>query len=228
MKRGYDTMSKSGFVPDNSNIKKSSGTPNLSVNYKQNVLFKRNDQNIAYQLTSTQLPAMLGGAFVDLYMTKGHMREPHWHPNAWELDVVVSGEVQVSILDPDTSSMHNYRIKEGEVVFIPMGWWHWIEPLSEEAHLHLFFNNDQFESTEGSDVLRLTPPIVFQKAYGVSASEVAEAVAPITDTVIIGPPESKQYYKMKQANEYKSDGNDERIIVKINEKILPSEEEQDV
>ena len=59
---------------------------------------------------------MLGGAFVDLYMTKGHMREPHWHPNAWELDVVVSGEVQVSILDPDTSSMHNYRIKEGEVV----------------------------------------------------------------------------------------------------------------
>lgn len=75
----------------------------MSVNYKQNVLFKRNDQNIAYQLTSTQMPAMLGGAFVDLYMTKGHMREPHWHPNAWELDVVVSGEVQVSVLDPDTS-----------------------------------------------------------------------------------------------------------------------------
>jgi hypothetical protein len=33
---------------------------------------------------------------------------------------------------------------------------------------------------------------------------------------------------MKQANEYKSDGNDERIIVKINEKILASEEGQDV
>ena len=28
---------------------------------------------------------MIGGAFVDLFMTKGHMREPHWHPNAWEL-----------------------------------------------------------------------------------------------------------------------------------------------
>ncbi|MGE7307152.1 cupin domain-containing protein [Priestia megaterium] len=221
-------MSKSGFVPDNSNIKKSSGTPNLSVNYKQNVLFKRNDQNIAYQLTSTQLPAMLGGAFVDLYMTKGHMREPHWHPNAWELDVVVSGEVQVSILDPDTSSMHNYRIKEGEVVFIPMGWWHWIEPLSEETHLHLFFNNDQFESTEGSDVLRLTPPIVFQKAYGVSANEVAEAVAPITDTVVIGPPDNKKFYEMNQVSEYRRNGSEEQIIVKINEKILPSEEEQDV
>ena len=35
---------------------------------------------------------MIGGAFVDLFMTKGHMREPHWHPNAWELDVVVSGK----------------------------------------------------------------------------------------------------------------------------------------
>ena len=45
--------------------------------------FKRDKKNVAYEVTSTQLPAMIGGAFVDLFMTKGHMREPHWHPNAW-------------------------------------------------------------------------------------------------------------------------------------------------
>lgn len=49
------------------------------------------------------------------------MREPHWHPNAWELDVVISGEVEVSIIDPDTSTLHTYRIKKGNVAFIPMG-----------------------------------------------------------------------------------------------------------
>ena len=47
-----------------------------------------------------------------------------------------------------------------------MGWWHWITAVTEEVQLHLFFNNDQFETAEGSDILRLTPPEVFQAAYG--------------------------------------------------------------
>jgi len=69
-------------------------------------------------------------------------------------------------------------------------------------------------------VLRLTPPIVFQKAYGVSASEVAEAVAPITDTVIIGPPNNHSFY---QKSCFK-DERDEKVVVKINEKVVPAED----
>ncbi|OZT13456.1 cupin [Priestia aryabhattai] len=202
-------MSHSGFVPDNSNIKKTSGTPNLSFNYQNSILFKRDTNNIAYRVTSTQLPAMIGGAFVDLYLTKGHMREPHWHPNAWELDVVVSGEVQVSIVDPDTSSLHTFQIKEGNVAFIPMGWWHWIEPLTEEAHLHLFFNNDQFESSEGSDILRLTPPEVFQKAYNVNEKTIKQALEPIDETVVIGPPSNN--YSDRDVEKH-------HVKIKINDK----------
>jgi dTDP-4-dehydrorhamnose 3,5-epimerase-like enzyme len=183
-------VSKAGYIPDNTNIKKSTGTPNLFFDSRNSVLFRRNDKNMAYQVTSTQLPAMIGGAFVDLYLTKGYIREPHWHPNAWELDVVVSGEVITSIVDPDTQQLHHYRASPGQVVFIPMAWWHWITPVSEEAHLHLFFNNDQFESAEGSDMLRLTPPEVFQAAYNVDAEALAEVLAPITDSVIIGPSNS--------------------------------------
>jgi oxalate decarboxylase/phosphoglucose isomerase-like protein (cupin superfamily) len=186
-------MSKSGYITDNTNIKKSSGTPNLFFDSRNNVFFKRDEENIAYEVTSTQLPAMIGGAFVDLFLTKGHIREPHWHPNAWELDVVVSGEVITSILNPDTKQLQHYRAKPGQVVFIPMAWWHWITPVSEKVHLHLFFNNDQFESAEGSDMLRLTPPEVFQAAYNVNAEQLAEAVAPITDSVVIGPPSSDSY-----------------------------------
>ena len=70
---------------------------------REKCLFKRDKKNVAYEVTSTQLPAMIGGAFVDLFMTKGHMREPHWHPNAWELDVVVSGEAVISILNRNES-----------------------------------------------------------------------------------------------------------------------------
>jgi oxalate decarboxylase/phosphoglucose isomerase-like protein (cupin superfamily) len=188
MKVGKHKMTNAGYVPNNTNIKKSMGTPNLFFDSRENILFKRNDKNIAYEVTSTQLPAMVGGAFVDLFLTKGHMREPHWHPNAWELDVIVSGETITSILDPDTKQLHNYQAKAGQVVFIPMGWWHWITPATEEAHLHLFFNNEQPENANGSDMLRLTPPEVFEAAYNVNAKQLAEALAPISDSVVIGPP----------------------------------------
>ncbi len=117
-----DKMSSSGYVPDNKNLKKSSGTPNLFFDSRKKYLFlKGMRKNVAYEVTSTQLPAMIGGAFVDLFMTKGHMREPHWHPNAWELDVVVSGEAVTSILNPETNQLQNYHMKAGQTVFYSNG-----------------------------------------------------------------------------------------------------------
>ena len=169
-----DKMSNSGYVPDNKNLKKAQELQTFSL-IREKISFKRDEKNVAYEVTSTQLPAaMIGGAFVDLFMTKGHMQEPHWHPNAWELDVVVSGEAVTSILNPETNQLQNYHMKAGQTVFIPMGWWHWITAVTEEVQLHLFFNNDQFETAEGSDILRLTPPEVFQAAYGVSAEKLGK------------------------------------------------------
>lgn len=216
-----------GYVPDNKNLKKSSGTPNLFFDSRDNVFFERNPNNIAYEVTSTQLPAMVGGAFVDLYLTKGHIREPHWHPNAWELDVVVSGEALITIVDPDTKKLHNYVAKPGQVVFIPMAWWHWIRPVSQELHLHLFFNNDQFETAEGSDMLRLTPPDVFQLSYGVNAEKIADSLAPINESVVIGPPASHTknqapHYPDRNEPTYteRPHGKTEGITININDKPI--------
>ncbi len=206
------SMTKSGFVPNNTNIKKTSGTPNLFIDSKDNIFFERDPENIAYKVTSTQIPAMVGGAFVDLHLTKGNIREPHWHPNAWELDVVVSGEAIISIVNPNTITLHNYRVKTGQVVFIPMAWWHWIRPVTEKLHLHLFFNNDQFESAEGSDMLRLTPPEVFQLAYGVDAKEIADALLPVTESVVIGPP-AKSARSTPRANEISININNKSIKI---------------
>lgn len=211
-----DDMSTSGYVPDNKNLKKSSGTPNLFFDSRKNVFFKRDEKNVAYEVTSTQLPAMIGGAFVDLFMTKGHMREPHWHPNAWELDVVVSGEAVTSILNPETNQLQNYHVKAGQTVFIPMGWWHWITAITEEVQLHLFFNNDQFETAEGSDILRLTPPEVFQAAYGVSAEKLEKDLSPIKESVVIGPPAVTRSKGDIQAD-------DSNIVVTLNGQITSCE-----
>lgn len=65
------------------------GSPNLFFDLRGNVFFRRDEGNIAYEVTATQIPSMQGVAVADLFMTKGHIREPHWHPNAGELDVVI-------------------------------------------------------------------------------------------------------------------------------------------
>lgn len=191
-------MGKSGLVPDNTNIKKTSGTPNLFFDSKNNVEYEKNQDNIIYKVTSTQLPAMVGGAFADVYLSKGNIREPHWHPNAWELDVIISGEAQISIVDPDTNKLHTYNAKPGQVVFIPMGWWHWITAASENLHMHLFFNNDQFETALGSNMLRLTPPEVYELSYGVNAEKIEDVLSPIKEAVEIGPPKLERTKQKKE------------------------------
>ncbi|WP_413004224.1 cupin domain-containing protein [Paenibacillus sp. 1P03SA] len=193
-------MSGYGYRAGPASYHKSSGMPNLAFNVGDNVLYKRNEDNVAYEVTSTQLPPMTGGAFTDLRLGRGHIREPHWHPNAWELHVIVSGEAEISVMCPDNPRLVNYRAKEGQVVFVPTGWWHWITPVSEKVHLHGFFNHDQPETVYGSDILRLTPPEVLQNAYNVNAALAGKALAPITESVRIGPPVSVHSEPGKPAN----------------------------
>lgn len=172
-------------MPQNRSVSES---PNLFFDSLTNIAFKRDDENIIYKVAGEQLPVMVGGAFANVFLTKGHNREPHWHPNAWELDVVVSGEVIFSVLDQNTKQILNYPATKGQVVFIPMGWLHWATPVSEEVQYHIFFNHEKFETVDGSDMLRLTPIDIFQTTYNMDAEQLTEVLAPITKTVVIGPP----------------------------------------
>ncbi|MCL6627850.1 cupin domain-containing protein [Alicyclobacillus shizuokensis] len=163
------------------------GSPNLFFDLQRNLTVRR-DQSCLYEVTSVQIPMMQVLSLGDLFLTKGHVREPHWHPNADELDYVVAGEVTVSILDPNTLRVASHRLKPGQVTFIPKGWFHWIVPDTEDAHLLVCFNDGRIESVEGSDVLRLTPPEVFQQAYDIHARQFAKEIAPIAGPLTIGPP----------------------------------------
>ncbi|MFS1514842.1 cupin domain-containing protein [Chengkuizengella sp. SCS-71B] len=184
------TTPVSGYVTDNRNLV-GAGTPNLSFDIKQNVLFERNPENIAFALTSTQMPSMIGGSIADLQLSKGFIREPHWHTNAWELDYLVSGEADVSILNPVNNNVVTYKLnRPGLTAFIPMGWMHWISAKSDNTKLLLFFNNDQFMSVEQSVGLTRIPPEVYQNAYNINPREISRALEPIegTEGVVIGPP----------------------------------------
>ncbi|EEM97084.1 hypothetical protein bthur0013_15950 [Bacillus thuringiensis IBL 200] len=88
--------------------------------------------------------------------------------------------------------------------------------VTEEIKLHLFFNNDQFETAEVSDILRLTPPGVFQAAYGVSAEKLGKDFSSIKESVVIGPPNSNRLKDVKESD-------DSNIVVTINGQITSCE-----
>ncbi|PGK40234.1 hypothetical protein CN907_11560 [Bacillus anthracis] len=172
------------------NIQKSSATPDLFFSIKNNfsISCKRNDKNILYSAGSKQIPSMTDNSIGELHLSTGYIREPHWHTNTWELNRLVSGSASIGILDPNTHEIYIYRLtKPGDGVFIPMGWLHWVTGNQDNTQINLTFNNGILETTEISDVLRLTPPKIFRLAYGMDIKDLNNVFSPITETVIIGP-----------------------------------------
>ncbi|MGK0537108.1 cupin domain-containing protein, partial [Bacillus sp. 'calajunan'] len=69
---------------------------------------------------------------------------------------------------------------------------------------------------EGSDILRLTPPEVFQAAYGVSAEKLGKDLSQLKESVVIGPPNSNRLKGAKESG-------DSNIVVTLNGQITSCE-----
>lgn len=85
-------------------------------------------------------PVLKHQALYDLQLNGKGMREPHWHPETAELGYVRKGKGRMSILSPN-GSIDTYEMNEGDIYFIPKAYPHHIENLTEELHLHIFFDN---------------------------------------------------------------------------------------
>lgn len=78
----------------------------------------------------------------DLRLNPGGIREPHWHPNAAELDYVVSGRAKMIILSPQ-GERDEFIVEKGDVVFIPPAYYHYIENIGKgEMHFAIFFSHE--------------------------------------------------------------------------------------
>lgn len=165
---------------------------NLSFDLRSSPYKVKDDRNFILYQTSKQLPVMKGLSLVDVFLSKGHSIEPHWHPNANELLYMIQGEIVESILNPFTLQLLSYRVGPQQSVYIPMGWWHWTIAVKDHTRFVVSFDNNDFESIYGSDILRKTPSEVFQIVYGINGAQWAEIIKPIDQTVIIGPPDSRE------------------------------------
>ena len=61
------------------------------------------------------------------------IREPHWHPNAAELDYVISGRGRMTIFSPG-DNVDTFEVGPGEIVFIPSGYFHYVENVNARRH----------------------------------------------------------------------------------------------
>lgn len=74
------------------------------------------------------------------------IREPHWHPNAAELDYVISGRARMTIFSPG-DKVDTFEVGPNEIVFIPPAYFHYIENVNsnEEMRFAVFFNHERPE-----------------------------------------------------------------------------------
>jgi oxalate decarboxylase len=101
----------------------------------------------------------------------GAIREPHWHPDAWEFDYCISGKARMSVVGPN-NEWTMFDVEPGQVVFVPMGFFHYFENIgNDDLQFLITFNNSGAESDDDIGVsvsLGGMPRHVLAATFGVS------------------------------------------------------------
>jgi oxalate decarboxylase len=133
---------KHHFIAQRETIAKSVSLPNL---HKLNL--ERIDPQVntkggsARTATVANFPLLDSLALFSLRLSKNGVREPHWHPNATELNFVVKGTAKLTILSPN-GDIDTFDLKPGQGSTIPAGYFHHIENTGpSELHMTVFFGN---------------------------------------------------------------------------------------
>jgi len=92
---------------------------------------------------SDNFPILKGMATYSLKLDRGGIREPHWHPNAAELDYVINGRARMTIFSPG-GNIDTFEVGPDQIVFIPTAYFHYIENIGEEElHFAVFFSHEK-------------------------------------------------------------------------------------
>ncbi|OLR94435.1 cupin domain-containing protein [Actinokineospora bangkokensis] len=154
-------------------------------NYDGGNLRGANEQNF---------PVLAGqdGSVYLVHLDPGGIREPHWHPTAWELNYIISGRAEWSILGthPDGSYLNDvFTANRGDLVFAPQGFFHYFANPSttEGLDVLVMFNTSVAEPNDDIGVvgtLNSIPREVLAASFGVPVSAFAAVPKDIKPVVI--------------------------------------------
>lgn len=125
-------------------------------------------------------PVLAGqrGSVYFVRLEVGGIREPHWHPTAWELNFVVSGRAKWTILGthPDGDYRNDaFEAGKGDLVFAPQGYFHYFENAhpTEPLEVLVIFNTAAREPHDDIGIvgaLNSIPRDVLAASFGIPAS----------------------------------------------------------
>ena len=125
----------------------------------------------------------------------GGIREPHWHPSAWEVNVVLAGRVRWTFVGPN-GTQDGFEAGKGDVVFAPQGHFHYFENASatEELVVLIVFNSDATEPKDDIAIgqsLTSLPHDVLAAVFGASTDLFAQIPPRPGRVVIVKRPEGQ-------------------------------------
>ena len=123
----------------------------------------------------------------------GGIREPHWHPSAWESTFIISGQSKWSILGTHPDGKYRnlqFTAGPGELVFIPEGFFHYFENASDSEPLKVLVNFNNSTPKPNDDLgivasIASLPDDVLDTVFGVPAgsfSKIPKKLEPVTIT----------------------------------------------
>ena len=141
------------------------------------------------EATGDNFPVLVGNdaASFLLVLEPGAVREPHWHPNAWEIDVPLSGRGRLGVANPD-DTFSVQEIVPGQIGFIPQGYAHYIENIgSEELRWVVVFNNTHPTDIGLSTTFAGMPTHTFTDTFSLPKGAMAKANKPEKTLFIVEP-----------------------------------------
>jgi oxalate decarboxylase len=127
----------------------------------------------AREIGVKDIPALEGITVFPLHIDPFGLREPHWHPNANELNYCISGSAQFGVVAPD-GNVQTFVIGPGGASFMPQNWLHYIANVSDEPlKLLVFFGNVKPNHIDLSQTFDFFPPEIIAASFGVDPSAFA-------------------------------------------------------
>ena len=134
---------------------------------------------------------ILAGQQGSVYLARlkpGGVREPHWHPSAWELNFVISGKVRWSLVGPN-GTHDGFEGGAGDLVFARQGHFHYFENASDTEDLLVLiaFKADRSEPEDDIGVvasMSALPSDVLGAVFG-TAPEFFDRLPRNTERVVI-------------------------------------------
>jgi oxalate decarboxylase len=134
----------------------------------------RYDGGSFQQADEESFPILKGqqASVVMLTLQPGGIREPHWHPSAWEINLVTKG-VAAWVLVDGNGNHESFDQHVGDVVFAPQGSFHYFENHGpDDMKIVIIQNTSAPEAKDNIGIgesLSKLPPRVLSAVFGVPA-----------------------------------------------------------